>query len=182
LKKIALLGLLVTAFFLFRGFWLRGEEEVPILQPVSISQQYQKTMKDMELLGEAILGYVTHVHKAPEANSLRQLIQLDCGNGLTIAEFFFDQIPEKQIPLKDVWENDFLYSYQGDRFWIASPGSDGKFDGFQQTGGYPDTDQQLPGKDLILSNEGFVFSPMEKDQFSFLFRLFFTLFGFVLSP
>jgi hypothetical protein len=180
LKKIAIIAILLIPGLLAWGSQIKGEEEVPILKNVSLYQQYQKTMKDMEVLGEAILGYATEHENAPEAGTLSQLLQLDCGNGLTIAEFFFDQIPEAQIPLKDVWENDFLYKYQKDRFWIASPGSDGKFEGFEQTGCYPDTEPYLQGKDIILSNEGFVFFPLEKEQFYKLTRLFLTLFSFVL--
>jgi hypothetical protein len=180
LKFLAILAILVMPGFFAWDSQLNGEEEMPLLKNVSISRQYRKTMKDLEILGEAIQGYVTHLEKAPQADTLHQLIQLDCGNGLTIAEFFFDQIPEEQIPLKDVWENDFLYQCQKDRFWIASPGSDGKFAGFQQVGAYPDTDRQMQGKDIIFSNDGFVLAPLESAQFYALARLVSTFFSFVL--
>ena len=123
-------------------------------------------------LGEIILDYVDHFEKAPPANSLKELLEMDVGNGLTFAEFFFDEIPEEQIPSKDVWENDLFYKGEKKRFRIASPGSDGKFNGFEQIGAYPSTGTYIQGKDIIYSNGRFVLFPIEKKEFDSFFRLF----------
>jgi hypothetical protein len=169
--------MVIFIFVLFLVFWVRGgylncQEEVPIIKNVNTYQQYQKTMKTIKFLGEIILDYVDHFEKAPQANSLKELLAMDCGNGLTFAEFFFDEIPEEQIPLKDVWENDLLYKGEKERFWIASPGSDGKFNGFAQIGACLSTDTHLQGKDIIYSNGRFVLFPIEKKEFDSFFRLF----------
>jgi hypothetical protein len=166
---------LTFVFFLVFWVWgthLNSQEEVPILKNVSIYQQYQKTMKTMKFLGEIILDYVDHFEKAPPANSLKELLAMDCGNGLTFAEFFFDEIPEEQIPLKDVWENDLVYKGERERFWIASPGSDGKFNGFEQIGAYLNTGTYIQGKDIIYSNGRFVLFPIKKNQFDSFLQLF----------
>ena len=126
----------------------------------------------MEFLGEIILDYLDHFEKAPPANSLEELLALDCGNGLNFAEFFFDEIPEDQIPSKDVWEHDLLYKGEKKRFWIASPGSDGKFNGFEQIGACLSSNTDLQGKDIIYSNGRFVLFPIEKKEFDSFLRLF----------
>lgn len=167
----------IFIFVFFLVFWVRGgylncQEELPIIKNVSIYQQYQITMKTMKFLGEIILDYVDHFDKAPRANSLKELLAMDCGNGLTFAEFFFDEIPEEQIPLKDVWENDLLYNCETKRFWIASPGSDRQFNGFEQIGACLSSDTHLQGKDIIYSNGRFVLFPIEKNEFDSFLRLF----------
>ena len=167
----------IFTFVFFLVFWMWGthlnsQEEVPIIKNVSIYRQYQKTMKTIKFLGEIVLDYVDHFEKAPQANSLKELLAMDCGNGLTFAEFFFDEIPEEQIPLKDVWENDLLYKCEKKRFRIASPGSDGEFNGFEQIGAYPSTGTHIQGKDIIFSNGRFVLFPIEKKEFDSFFRLF----------
>ena len=126
----------------------------------------------MTFLGEIIFDYVEHFNKAPQAKNLKELLTLDCGNGLTLAEFFFDEIPEEQIPLKDIWENDLLYKSEQGRFWIASPGSDGQFSGFEQTGACLTGNAYLHGKDIIFSNGRFVMFPIEKNQFHSFLRFF----------
>ena len=162
-------------FFLVFLVWvgpINGQEDVPIIKNVSTYQQYQKTMKTIKFLGEIILDYVEHFEKAPQANSLKELLAMDVGNGLTFAEFFFDEIPEEQIPLKDVWENDLLFKGEKERFWIASPGSDGKFNGFEQIGTCLSSNTDLQGKDIIYSNGRFVLFPIEKKEFDSFFRFF----------
>ncbi|UCH98316.1 MAG: hypothetical protein JSV88_16145 [Candidatus Aminicenantes bacterium] len=172
MKTVVIFIFVFFLVFLVWGTHINSQEELPLLKDVSIYQQYQKAMKSMKFLGETILDYVDHFNRAPKAKTLKELLAMDCGIGLTFAEFFFDEIPEEKIPLKDVWENDFLYKYQRERFWIASPGSDGEFEGFEQTGVYPNTETYLPGKDIIFSNGRFVSFPIEKDEFNLLFRLF----------
>jgi hypothetical protein len=169
---VVIFTFLFSLVFWVWGTHLNGQEEVPIIKNVSIYQQYQKTMKTMKFLGEIVLDYVDHFEKAPQANSLKELLAMDVGNGLTFAEFFFDEIPEEQIPLKDVWENDLLYKGERKRFWVASPGSDGKFNGFEQIGACLSSNTELQGKDIIFSNGRFVLFPIEKNEFDLFFRLF----------
>ncbi len=165
--------LILVLFFLVGGgnLYLTGdeeEEEIPILKIVGIIEEYHRTMKDMKSLGETISDYVDYHRKAPEVKTLKELLQMDCGNGLTFLEFFFDDVAEEKVPLKDFWGNDFLYQYQDHRFWIASAGSDGEFKGFEQTGVYPLQDSYLRGKDIILSNNGFTVFPLGQEEADFL--------------
>ena len=171
-KTAAIFTFVFFLFFLVRGGHINGQEEVPIIKNVSIYQQYQQTMKTIKFLGDTLLDYVDQFEKAPQANSLKELLAADCGNGLTFAEFFFDEIPEEKIPLKDVWENDLLYKSEKNRFWIASAGSDGQFNGFEQIGACLSSDTQLQGKDIIYSNGRFVLFPIEKNEFDSFLRLF----------
>jgi hypothetical protein len=158
--------------FLGWGSPVNGQEDIPVLENVSVYRQYQKTMKTITFLGEIIHDYVEHFEKAPQANNFDELMKLDCGNGLTFAEFFFDEMPEEQIPLKDVWENKLLYKCQGKQFWIASTGSDGEFKGFEQIGPYPGTIPYIQGKDIIFSNGRFVSFPIDKKEFDYFFHFF----------
>lgn len=174
--KMLFFNIFFIAFFLW-NFYSSAQEGIPILKKVGLMEQYKKTMLDMALLSDGISGYIEHMNKAPEADSLKELLQEDCGNGLTIAEFLFDQMPVEKIPLKDIWNNDFLYKYQGKKFWIASSGSDGEFQGFDQSGFFPFVESILKGKDLILLNKDFVLSPLDEKQISYIsliFRLFFV--------
>jgi hypothetical protein len=172
LKTAVIFTFIFSLVFWMWGTGLNSQEEIPVLKKVSIYQQYQKTMKTMTFLGEIILDYVDHFEKAPQANSLKELLAMDCGNGLNFAEFFFDEIPEEQIPLKDVWENDLLFKGEKKRFWVASPGSDGEFNGFEQIGACLGSNTHLQGKDIIYSNGRFVLFPIEKKEFDLFFRPF----------
>ena len=172
LKTSAIFTFVFFLVFGVGGVQLNGQEEVPIIKNVSIYQQYQQTMKTIKFLGETLFDYVDEFDKAPQANSLKELLAMDCGNGLTFAEFFFNEIPEEKIPLKDVWENDLLYKSEKKRFWIASAGSDGQFSGFEQIGACLASDTDLRGKDIIYSNSRFVLFPIEKNEFDSFFRLF----------
>ncbi len=172
LKTSAIFTFVFFLVFGVGGAHLDSQEEVPIIKNVSIYQQYQQTMKTIKFLGETLFDYVDEFDKAPQANSLKELLAMDCGNGLTFAEFFFNEIPEEKIPLKDVWENDLLYKSEKKRFWIASAGSDGQFSGFEQIGACLGSDADLQGKDIIYSNSRFVLFPIEKNEFDSFFRLF----------
>ncbi len=177
MKTAVIFTLLFFLVFSMGGILLDSQEEVPIIKNVSIYQQYQQTMKTMKFLGDIILDYVDHFDKAPPANSLKELLAMDCGNGLTFAEFFFDEIPEEKIPLKDVWENNLLYKAEKNRFWIASAGNDGQFNGFEQIGACVGSDSHLQGKDIIYSNGRFVLFPIEKNEFDSFLRLFLQAFS-----
>lgn len=145
-------------FFLLFSVSFADEESV------SIKEQYKKTMGDLKIFQEAILDYIIDNIQAPKVETIEELVKMDAGNGLTFASFFLDKIEEDKIPLKDPWGNDFFYKYQKEQFWIASPGSDGKFEGFEQKGVYLNTEKELDGKDIIISNRGFVFFPIDELQ------------------
>jgi len=172
LKTSAIFTFVFFLVFGAGGAHLDSQEEIPIIKNVSLYQQYQQTMKTIKSLGDTLLDYVDEFDKAPQANSLKELLASDCGNGLTFAEFFFDEIPEEQIPLKDVWENELLYKSEKNRFWIASSGSDRQFNGFEQIGACLSSDDQLQGKDIIYCNGRFVLFPIEKKEFDSFLRLF----------
>lgn len=153
LKKFA--GLLLVCFVLVSaGF---GDE-------ISIKEKYQKTMEDLLFFKDALIDYLIDHENAPNVKSMAELVQVDVGNGLSFTVFYLEQIPEDQVPLQDAWGNDFLYKYKGKRFQIASAGSDGKFEGFDQTGAYTDTEENLEGKDIIISNNGFLLLPLNEEQ------------------
>ena len=96
---------------------------------VNLKDQYLQTMKNLEILRNGILDYLNDFTDAPAAKTFKELIEQDIGNGLTFPEFYLEQIPEDQVPLKDAWGNDFIYKSQNEKFWFASAGSDGKFEG-----------------------------------------------------
>jgi hypothetical protein len=167
LKKLLCLS---VVFFLF--FTISHADQIIISK--SKKEQYKITMDDLKVFQEAILDYIFDNNQAPEAETIEELLQLDVGNGLTFASLFLSEIEEEKIPRKDAWGNDFLYKYQKEQFWIASPGNDGAFEGFEQKGVYLNTDKELEGKDIIITNDGFVFFPIDKQQLYFL-QLFFKM-------
>jgi len=167
LKEILCLS---VVFFLF--FMVSHADQIIISK--SKKEQYKITMEDLKVFQEAILDYIFDNKEAPQAETMEELLQLDVGNGLTFASFFLNEIDEDKIPRNDAWGNDFLYKYQKEQFWIASPGNDGEFEGFEQKGVYLDTGEELEGKDIIITNDGFVFFPIDKQQLYFL-QLFFKM-------
>jgi hypothetical protein len=159
----------LTVFFVFWGAAVRTVHAQEDLVILPIKDYYVKTVESMKVLQEAVLDYIYENLTAPEAKTVAELLEYDVGNGLTFAKFFLSDVPEDQIPSKDAWGNDLLYKYKKEKFLIASPGSDGKFEGFDQRGVYRDSYQELEGKDIIISNEGFVYFPID-DRHSRFFR------------
>ena len=153
LKKFV--GLLLVCFVLVSA--AHGDE-------AGIKEKYQKTMEDLTFFKDALLDYLIDHKNSPKVKTMAELVQKDVGNGLSFTVFYLEQIPEDQVPLQDAWGNDFLYKYKGKRFWIASAGSDGKFEGFDQTGVYADTGENLEGRDIIISNYGFLLLPLKEEQ------------------
>lgn len=143
---------------------------------VNIKDQYRQTMKNLETLRTGMLDYLNDFKDAPKAKTFKEMIAQDVGNGLTFPEFYLEQIPEDQVPLKDAWGNDFIYKSQNEKFWFASAGSDGKFEGFEQEGVYLDTDKDIAGKDIIISNEGFIYFPIDERLYQFSQRCLKLLF------
>jgi hypothetical protein len=102
------------------------------------------TMDDLEGIGFTIDAYKEDTGKVPETDSLEKVAEV-------IKEYYSFRT------LMDIWGNPFLYQAEGDTYWVASAGSDGKFDGFNQTGQY-DPDET---KDIIFSNGAFTYRPKE---------------------
>lgn len=117
----------------------REEEDVQEQNPV------QETIEDLEGLGFIIEAWIEDTGRAPQADSLEKAAQI-------IKEYFSFH------KMVDVWGNTFLYKAEGDKYWVASAGSDGKFEGFDQTGQYDPDDT----KDIIFSNGEFTFRPKER--------------------
>lgn len=149
--------------FLLPFFSLIAQEE----KQVNIKDQYRQTMKELEILSNGILDYQNDFKHAPKIKTVKELVEHDVGNGLSFSDFYLEQIPEDQIPIKDAWGNDLIYKFQNEKYWIASAGSDGKFEGFDQKGVYIDTDKEIAGKDIIISNKGFVFFPIDEQIYQF---------------
>ncbi len=105
----------------------------------------QTTIEDLEGLGFIIMTWIEDTGKAPQADSLEKAAEI-------IKEYYSFH------KMVDVWGNAFLYKEEGGKYWVASAGSDGKFDGFDQTGRYDMDD----AKDIIYSNGEFTFRPKEK--------------------
>lgn len=64
----------------------------------------------------------------------------------------------KDAIYKDAWGNDLLFQFgDGAEFYIASPGSDGRFNGFDNQGFY----SSLPGQDIIARRGGWRLAPMD---------------------
>lgn len=151
--RVRLVLIALAAVFLFTSTAF-GDE-------AGIKEKYRKTVEDLKYFKDAILDYLVDNTNAPKAKTMAELIRQDVGNGLSFTVFYLEQIPEDQVPLKDPWGNEFLYKHDKRRFWIASAGSDGKFDGFNQTGAYTDSENELEGKDVIVSNNGFLLLPLD---------------------
>ncbi len=110
----------------------------------SLTSKLKITMRIMMDLSRALNRYIKEYGFAPKVKSLEDL------------HLYPRFIPYfKDLILKDAWGNFFHYQVDGAVFRIASAGSDGEFQGFEQEGAYRD----LSGRDVILSGERFVLWP-----------------------
>lgn len=109
--------------------------------------KFNATMADMKSFAMAIESYITDYYEAPQVETLAELKE-------KLEPFYI-----KTLPMKDGWGNEFIYKHgtddAKDTYFIGSGGSDGKFEGFEQTGTYTDR----KGKDIIFTNGEFVYSP-----------------------
>lgn len=107
-------------------------------------ERYVIAMKDLRSIGTAIESYITDEYATPKANSIEEL-------GKILSPFHI-----RKMPVIDPWGNKYLYKKVGkDEYFIASAGSDGIFEGFDQKGKYINTE----GKDIIFSNGTYVYCP-----------------------
>lgn len=120
---------------------------------VALQKGKQKaTMGDMKSVGVAIESFMTDTYKAPEGASLEAVKD-------KLMPFYI-----RTLPLKDGWGNNLLYKHgttekDKDLYWIASPGKDGKFNGWDQTGSYIITTMDGFNNDIIFANGQFVYHP-----------------------
>lgn len=113
-----------------------------------LRDKYYRTYRNLKNIGTAIEDYIIDNGKAPEGKTFLYELEKD------LAPFYI-----KRLPTKDAWGNNFYYKKEApDTYWIASAGSDEKFDGFAQEGIYT----ELEGKDIIFSKGVFEFAPERK--------------------
>ncbi len=116
----------------------------------STTGKIKATMGDMKSIGTAIQDYMTDNYCVPQVETLAEMEKI-------LSPFYI-----RKLPLKDGWGNDFIYSHGTgetmENFAIGSGGSDGKFEGFEQSGQYTDS----KGKDIIYENGEFKYFPEVK--------------------
>ncbi len=141
--------------------------------------QYKETIKMMTVLQKAILEYVTDYGHAPKVNTIKELMNMDSGNGISFGEFYLPGTPEKRFPTNDGFGNPLRYKYYRNhktRFRLGSAGSDGRFEGFNHRGVYLENKMaNLRGKDVIFSQRGPVYFPMDEHDL-FYVRIFYRVY------
>jgi hypothetical protein len=142
------------------SFKPEGGEKIPmsafldglksVVDMVGTKGKMLATMRDMKSIGVALESYMTDMFLVPQVENFSELKDI-------LTPFYI-----KTLPLKDAWGNEFYYAHgigsQQDIYSVGSAGSDGSFEGFDQTGIYTD----LEGKDIIYSNGNFVYLPKTK--------------------
>ena len=120
-----------------------GKQDLPPVASVQdprLVEKYIKTMNSIKYAAKAI-----YIYKLDEMKLPGKLSDL-------VPEFIAEE------KLMDAWGNPFHYkigTHFGETFWLASGGSDGRFQGFDQEG----TFVELDGQDIISRGGGFVFEP-----------------------
>lgn len=117
------------------------------INSVTLTRKIKSTMFAVKKLGEAIIDYSNDNFEVPQVDSLKDLES-------KLSPFYIRMFNEK-----DEWGNS-LYYFHGTgkdnmKFSIGSAGSDGKFNGFDQSGSYT----KYSGQDIIYSNGEFTFYP-----------------------
>jgi len=114
-------------------------ELAPAKFDLDVLSGYRKTMEMMQQIGAAAERHYLEHMKYPR----------------TVKDLFPDFLEE--LTENDAWGGAFICQSDPDntRFLIASPGSDGIFEGFDQEGFYLD----LSGKDIIFEAGAFVYAP-----------------------
>jgi hypothetical protein len=112
------------------------------------------TMGDMFTIGKALKNYIKDYNQAPKTNSIKELSKI-------LQPFYI-----KTLPLTDAWENELLYKVDpgnSKNYWVGSPGSDGKFEGFDQEGTWK-FEEGEKGQDIVLANGDFTYKPDLEDS------------------
>ncbi len=116
--------------------------------PKSLKGKLKVTSADISVIGLALNSYLEDHKKAPPAATIAKVAKL-------IQPFYI-----RTCPLKDAWGNDLLYKVDPKNpanYWVASPGSDGKFEGFAQKGTWHMAKEK--GQDIILYNGKIIYGP-----------------------
>lgn len=120
-----------------------AEDELKALemssQPQDLVEKYRETMNILRQFATAVATYQISRNTLPE--SLASLVP-----------DFFPRLQDT-----DAWGNKLIYKIdaRSQKHWLASAGSDGRFDGFEQEGEYA----ELAGKDIIFVDSMPVFVP-----------------------
>lgn len=123
MKKYWILILLVTVLLVYCGNKEKpGEVQQAAQDAMGDKQKIQTAMLDIKAIGEAAMSYVTENYKAPEGASMQALKSALQPDYIRV------------LPTTDPWGNEFLYKGEGENFWIACAGPDGKFEGFEKQG------------------------------------------------
>jgi hypothetical protein len=116
--------------------------------PKTFEDKLKATMSDMKTIGLVVKSYSEDLGHAPKADTIKAFA------GMT-QPFYI-----RTCPLEDGWGNRLLYKFDKKNpmsYWVASAGSDGKFDGFDQKGTWdPAVDK---GQDIVFFNGTFVCGP-----------------------
>jgi type II secretory pathway pseudopilin PulG len=124
---------------------------IPNLIKATQKGKHKATMGDMKSIGTAIESYITDNYKAPVGQSLDEIQS-------QLVPFH-----TRVLPKKDAWGNNYLYKHgtgdKQDTYFIASPGKDGVFNGWEQNGFYPVNSADGINNDIIFSNGNFVYAP-----------------------
>lgn len=116
--------------------------------PKTLEGKLKATMGDIHVVGRVVTLYMEDYHHAPKAKTIKEVAK--------VTQPFY----VKTCPLQDAWGNDLIYKVDPKNpknYWVASPGSDGKFNGFDQEGTWsPDNEN---GQDIILHNGKFQYRP-----------------------
>ena len=122
--------------------------------PRTFEGRLKATMSDMHTIGRALKYHIEDYKQAPKANSIKELSTI------------LQPVYIKTLPLADAWENEILYKVDPGNpknYWIGSPGSDGKFDGFDQKGTWK-FEAGEKGQDIVLANGDFTYRPDLEDS------------------
>lgn len=114
-------------------------------------RKYKISAMELKTATGAIESFMTLNYNAPKVTAFRDLKS-------ELEPFYI-----KTLPLTDAWGNNFLYKVTGEKediYFVASPGSDGIFAGFDQKGKYT----ELKGQDIIYSCGMLAYGP-EKSVF-----------------
>lgn len=147
LVRVVLLLCLVL-FMVNVGFSKQSTEDEA---KVALFNGKQKTvMLALKDSGMAIELYMSDYHHAPKADSIKELKKI------------IEPVYIKTVQVHDPWGHEYHYKVDKDnprRYWLASGGSDGKLEGFEQVGIYIITTFQEFARDIIYSNRKFTFRP-----------------------
>lgn len=117
------------------------------LEELKIDKDVACAVGDLKSISVAIRSYKNQLAEIPKVGSLEELLNLDG---------FKDKFLKK-MPLKDPWGNHYYYKYDKEdprKFWLASAGVDGSFDGFKQK------EQDAPlSDDIVLTDDAITLGP-----------------------